>query len=79
MLSLKHVPINSFDENVAYLNKDCSIYKIDNIKSLTRVEVHGGEKPIYAFLQITDSNKIVKPGELGLNSEAFAKLGLPEG
>ena len=79
MLSLKHVPINSFDENVAYLNKDCSIYKIDNIKSLTRVEVHGGEKPLYAFLQITDSNKIVKPGELGLNSEAFAKLGLPEG
>ena len=79
MLTLKHVPVNSFSENIAYLNKDCSIYKIDNINSLTRVEVHGGDKPIYAFLQVVEGNKFVKSGELGLNSEAFEKLGLSEG
>ena len=71
MLALKHIPVCSFDENVAYLNKDCSIYKIDNIKSLTRVEIHGGKNPVYAFLQLVEGNKIVKPNELGLNSEAF--------
>ena len=79
MLALKHIPVCSFDENVAYLNKDCSIYKIDNIKSLTRVEIHGGKNPVYAFLQLVEGNKIVKPNELGLNSEAFEKLGVPEG
>lgn len=79
MLVLKHVPIRSFNENIAYLHKDCSIYKIDNIKSLTRIEIHGGKQPVFAFLQIVDNNKIVRPDELGLNSEAFAQTGLPEG
>ena len=49
MLVLKHVPIRSFNENIAYLHKDCSIYKIDNIKSLTRIEIHGGKQPVFAF------------------------------
>ena len=79
MLALKHIPVCSFDENIAYLNKDCSIYKIDNISSLTRVEIHGGKNSVYAFLQLVEGNKIVKPNELGLNSEAFEKVGSPEG
>lgn len=78
MLSLKHIPIRSLNENIAYINKDCSIYKVDNINSLTRVEIHGGQHPIFAFLQIVDGNKIVRPDELGLNTEAFKQIGLPE-
>ncbi|MBQ8785415.1 MAG: thymidine phosphorylase [Alphaproteobacteria bacterium] len=79
MLVLKHVPIRSFGENIAYIHKDCSIYKIDNIKALTRIEIHGGHQPVFAFLQIVDNNKIVRPDELGLNTEAFSQTGLPEG
>ncbi len=79
MLQLKHLPITSFNENIAYIHRDCSIYKIDNIKSMTRIEVHGGENPVYAFLQIVDNNKIIRPDELGLNTEAFKKIGLSEG
>ncbi|MBR5482496.1 MAG: thymidine phosphorylase, partial [Alphaproteobacteria bacterium] len=79
MLVLKHVPIRSFGENIAYIHKDCSIYKIDNIKSLTRIEIHGGHQPVFAFLQIVDNNKIIRPDELGLNTEAFSQIGLPEG
>lgn len=79
MLVLRHVPIRSFNENIAYIHKDCTIYKIDNIKSLTRVEIHGGRQPVFAFLQIVDSNKIVSSDELGLNGEAFTQIGLPEG
>ncbi len=78
MLVLKHIPVRSFNENIAYINKDCTIYKVDNIKSLTRIEIHGGTKPVFAFLQIVD-NKMVRPDELGLNTEAFAQMGLPEG
>lgn len=79
MLALKHVPIRSFNENIAYIHKDCSIYKVSNINSLTRIEIHGGEAPVFAFLQIVDNNKFVRPDELGLNTEAFKQMGLPEG
>ena len=79
MLILKHIPIRSFNENIAYINKDCSIYKVDNIKTLTRVEIHGGKKPVFAFLQVVENSKIIRPDELGLNSEAFEQIELSEG
>lgn len=79
MLELKHLPVRSFNENLAYIHKDCTTYKVGNIKNLTRIEIHGGARPVYAFLQIVDGNKIVRPDELGLNSEAFRQLNLPEG
>ena len=79
MLSLKQVSINSFNENIVYLHKDCVSYQVEDIKALTKVEVHGGVKPIYCFLEVVTDAKIVKPGELGLNNEAFKFIGLPEG
>lgn len=32
MLELKHLPVSSFNENIAYIHRDCPVYKIDNIK-----------------------------------------------
>ncbi len=60
MLELKHLPITSFNENIAYIHRDCSIYKIDNIRTMTRIEIHGGTNPVYAFLQVVDSSKIIR-------------------
>ncbi len=79
MLSLKHVAVNSFNENIAYIHRDCAAYKVDDVQTLTKVEIHGGVKPVYAFLQVVDDARIVKPDELGLNSEAFDQINLPEG
>ena len=79
MLTLKHLPISSFNENLAYINRDCSVYKIDDINSLVKIEVHGGLKTIYAFLQVVNDPKLVKPNELALNNEAFKQINLPEG
>lgn len=79
MLNLKHVAVSSFNENVAYVHSDCSAYKVDDIKTLTKVEIHGGMQPVYALLEITDDPKIVRPNELGLNNEAFRLINLPEG
>ena len=77
MLTLKHLPITSFNENVAYLHKDCVAYKLDDIKFMTKVEIHGGAKPIYAFLNIVDDESIVSPDQLALNTEAFEQINLP--
>ena len=79
MLSLKHIAISSFNENIVYLHRDCDTYKIDDIKNITKVEIHGGSTPVYAFLEVVDDVSIVAPNEIGLNNEAFNKLNLPEG
>ncbi len=79
MLSIKHININSFNENIVYLHKDCDTYKLDEIKGLTKVEIHGGAVPVYAFLEIVEDDGILKTNEIGLNNEAFSKVNLPEG
>lgn len=79
MLSLKHVAISSFNECVVYLHRDCSKYKLDEINNLTKVEIQGGDSPIYAFLEIVEDDNIVGVNEIGLNNEAFKKINLPEG
>ena len=71
MLTLKHLPITSFNENLAYLNRECIAYKVDDINQLTKIEIHGGLKTVYAFLQIVDDSRLVKPNEIALNTEAF--------
>ena len=79
MLTLKHLPISSFNENLAYIHRDCVAYKVDDLSTLTKIEIHGGVKPIYAFLQVVEDAKLIKPTELGLNMEAFKQINLPEG
>ncbi len=79
MLYLKRISIQSFGEKIIFIHKDCSAYKVDDIRTLTRVEVHGGEKPLYGFLNVVEDENIVSPEEIGLNEEAFLSLGLAEG
>ena len=76
---IKHIPILSFSEPIAFVNKDCLFYNVDNIQTLTRVEIQGSQNQLYAFLHITEDTSLVGPDEIGLNDEAFAKLNLPEG
>ncbi|MBR1605383.1 MAG: thymidine phosphorylase [Alphaproteobacteria bacterium] len=79
MLSLKHLNIKSFNENLAYLNKNCLDYSIDDISALSQVEIQTENSKIYAFLQIVDDDSLVSPTQLALNDEAFANLGESEG
>ena len=79
MLNLKHLPISSFNENLAYIHRDCEAYKVDDIHALTKIEIQGGVKPVYAFLQVVDDDNLARPDELALNNEAFAMINLPEG
>jgi len=79
MLSLKHLNIKSFNENLAYLNRNCLDYSIDDISALSQVEIQTETRKIYAFLQIVDDNNLLAPNELGLNDEAFTDLDEPEG
>ena len=79
MPTLKHLKINSFGENLVYLNRYCTAYQIEILKDLTKVEVAGEGRSVFGLLQIIDDEALINPDELGLNTEAFNKLGLEEG
>ena len=79
MLKLKHIPVKSFGENIAYIHKNCALYKVDDLKKATRLEIHKGSKTIYAFLQIVDEDGVLADDEIGLNDEAFSALNMSDG
>jgi len=79
-LKLRRVAIDTFRENVAYLHRDCLVYRSEGFQALSRIEVHGknGDHRILATLNVVDDASITEPGQLGLSQEAFQQLGLRE-
>ncbi|KPK40153.1 MAG: thymidine phosphorylase [Gammaproteobacteria bacterium SG8_47] len=78
-LSLRRVAIDTYRENVAYLNRDCEIYRAEGFQALSKIVVLGNGRSIYAVLNVVDDGNIVGPTELGLSEQAFDQIGLAEG
>lgn len=79
MLKLRRIPVDAFGMNVAYINKRCHSYQMQELLGIRRIEIHGGLTPVYASVAIVDDNNLVKPDELGLGAKAYEKIGIPEG
>lgn len=84
MLKVRRVPIDTRSENVAFLRRDCSQYKVEGLRALAKIEVHGGRRHLLATLNLVEANGngatgLLEPDELGLSVEAFERLGLPQG
>jgi len=78
-LSLKRVAIDTYHENVAYLHRDCAVYRAEGFQALSKVEVHANGNSILATLNVVDDSSIVGCGELGVSEDAFAQLEVPDG
>ncbi|GIX31588.1 MAG: putative thymidine phosphorylase [Porticoccaceae bacterium] len=78
-LRLRRVAIDTYRENVAYLHRDCHLYKAEGFQALNKIEVRCGRHLILAVLNVVDDERLVAPDELGLSEQAFADLGLAEG
>lgn len=78
-LTLRRVAIDTFRENVAYLHRDCDIYRAEGFQALAKVEISGRGRRILAVLNVVDDPQIIAPAELGLSAQAFEQLGLAEG
>lgn len=79
---LRKVRIDTYRENVAYLHRQCAMYRTEGFQSLMKIEVEAPDgigHPIVAVLNVVDDDSIVSPTELGLSESAFNQLGLPEG
>ncbi len=78
-LKLRRLGIDTYRENVAYLHRDCEVYKAEGFQALSKVKVCADGERILAVLNVVDDDRIVTPSDLGLSEEAFANLGLDEG
>src|SRR5690606_23731058 len=79
MLKLKRIAIDTWRESVAYLSRDCTLYRAEEFIGLGKIEVVAGATRIPAILNIVDDPALLAPGELGLSAEAFRLLGQPPG
>jgi thymidine phosphorylase len=78
-LSLKRVAIDTYRENVAYLHRDCAVYRAEGFQALSKVEVRANGRRILATLNVVDDTRIVDCHELGLSEDAFLQLAVEDG
>lgn len=78
-LSLRGVGIDTYRENVAYLHRECGVYRAEGFQALSKIEVAINGRRILAVLNVVDDAAIVTPSELGLSLQAFALLGAEAG
>ncbi|HHM05985.1 MAG TPA: thymidine phosphorylase family protein [Gammaproteobacteria bacterium] len=78
-LKLKRVAIDTYRENVAYLHRDCAVYRAEGFQALSKIEVSHNGRRIFAVLNVVDDAALVTPEELGLSEQAFDQLGLQTG
>ncbi len=76
-LRLKRVAIDTYRENVAYMHRDCAVYRAEGFQALSKIEISRDGKKILAVLNVVDDSHIVTPEQLGLSEQAFDQLGLP--
>ena len=80
-LGLRRIAIDTYKENVAYMHRDCQVYRSEGFQALSKVEITSGanSRSVLAVLNVVDDAAITAPGQLGLSHEAFQQLGLDEG
>lgn len=77
-LQLRRIAIDTYHENVAYLHRECNIYRAEGFQALSKIQVSADGAKLLAVLNVVDDDCIVNPNELGLSIEAFNRLGVAE-
>ena len=78
-LRLRRVAVDTYRENVAYLHRDCEIYRAEGFQALSKVEVRANGRRVLATLNVVDDPRIVRCHEVGLSIDAFAQMGVENG
>jgi thymidine phosphorylase len=78
-LRIKQVAIDTYRENVAFLHRDCAIYRAEGFQALAKIEIAAAGAAILAVLNVVDDDSIIATDELGLSEQAFEQLGAEPG
>ena len=73
-LRLRPVGIDTYHENVAYLHRDCEVYRAEGFKALSKIELHLNGQSILATLNVVDDKRLVDCHEVGLSKSAYLQL-----
>lgn len=77
-LRLRRVAIDTYHENVAYLHRECEVYRAEGFQALSKIKISANGHRILAVLNVVDDERIVTPTELGLSEQAYEQLNAPE-
>jgi len=78
-LQIRRIAIDTYHENVAYLHRECGVYRAEGFQALSKIQVSNNGSRVLAVLNVVDDASIVQPGELGLSEQAFQQLNVAEG
>lgn len=78
-LQIRRIAIGTYHENVAYLHRECGIYRAKGFQALSKIQVSTNGAKVLAVLNVVDDASIVLPEELGLSEQAFKQLNVAEG
>lgn len=78
-LQIRRIAIDTYHENVAYLSRDCGVYRAEGFQALSKIQVSANGSKVLAVLNVVDDPSIVKACELGLSEQAFQQLNIAEG
>lgn len=78
-LHIRRIAIDTYHENVAYMHRECGIYRAEGFQALSKILVSANGSKVLAVLNVVDDDSIVSPGELGLSEQAFKQLNVAEG
>lgn len=78
MLKLKRVAIDTYHENVAFLHRNCELYRAEGFQALSKISIMANGTRIHAVLNVVDDEHIVSPDELGVAEQAFKQLNMEE-
>tara|TARA_R100001143_G_scaffold22385_2_gene23595 strand:+ start:1125 stop:2636 length:1512 start_codon:yes stop_codon:yes gene_type:complete len=73
-----NVGINTHQEPVVYMHKDCHICRAEGFSANARVLVKSGRKELIATLNVVE-NGLLSPGHIGLSNIAKDRLGVNNG
>jgi thymidine phosphorylase len=78
-MRLRRIPIFGGRDYCAYLPANSDIVSAFDYLGSAKLEISAGAASIRTRVQVIDLPDLLGPGAIGLSSEAFAELGVPEG
>ena len=77
-LRLKQLGIDTYQESVIYMNRDCHVCRAEGFNALSRVQVTLGARHLIATLNVVPA-ALLGDGEASLSESAWRALGAREG
>lgn len=77
-LTFRALGIDTLQEHVAFMHRDCHICKSEGIEAQTRVELRHDDASVIAIVNVIHSD-LIDCGEIGLSLNTQADLGVKEG